>query len=711
MWGDDPFPAVDSNWKQPGRSLTTQLNQNIGKTMVNSLTFAYSANRITVTRGGLTPDLNSQLNTAIPGIFPDSDKEYGAERGHAIFSGRGSYSDDLQNMAPFSNNQNLFAFKDDYSALWGRHFVKVGGVFSYNQKNEDVFDQGSAESSHFNDSVGLTGSGDNTGNPIADLLYAGMAFDFSEAKAERSIQQRWKDLELYASDSWKMTPRVTIDYGLRWSRFMNPYDLGNTISSFDPTTFKPALGSDACNGMLIPPGSTGCQAAGLAGGTPGPNDSLAKVKNNFFQPRLGAAWDVNGDGKTAVRAGVGKFYERESLQNGLNLGFNPPFNRVLVGSRTLDSNAEPFEGAFASTDGIPAYGLDTSGRMGYSWQWNVSVQRQIAKNTTIEVGYVGSKGSDLLLPYDVNQVVPGDRLAYVQAGSDVDALAALRPYGVFGDANISILDHRGHSMYNSLQAQIVSHFGRGSQFQASYTLSRTTGNVTLNGNENGVDEGSVSDLSNLGLDQGFTQTHRPHIFNASLVLALPSLANQSKGVRAILGDWELGTIVQASSGHPLTVYDGDIPDLVNGISGTGLTANQRPNLVSGADCNSSGGLKEQFLNPAAWTIVGIPFGTFGNSPRGVCLGPGFFQTDLAFYKNIPLGGHVTGQFRFEIFNVFNRVNFTDVDTSLNPIDATFNTGDPSTATSITAFTPSGSFGQAGGTRDPRQAQFGFKITF
>jgi hypothetical protein len=711
LWGDDPFPAVDSNWKQPGRSLTAQLNQNVGKSMVNALTFAYSANRITVTRGGLTPDLNGQINAAIPGMFPDSGKEYGADRGHPIFFGRGSYGDDLQNMAPFSNNQNLFAFKDDYSALLGRHFVKVGGIFSYNQKNEDVFDQGSAESSMFGDAVGLTGQGDTTGNEIADLLYQGMAFDFSEAKAERSIQQRWRDLELYASDSWKWRPGVTIDFGLRWSRFENPYDLGDTISSFDPSTFNPALGADACNGMLVPPGSTACQAAGLQGGTPGPNRSLAKVKNSFFQPRLGIAWDVFGDGKTAVRSGVGKFYQRESLQNGLNLGFNPPFNRVLVGSRTLDSNAEPFPDAFAPTDGIPQYGLDTSGRMGYNWQWNVSVQREIARNTTIEVGYVGSKGIDLLLPYDVNQVAPGNRLAYIQAGTDTEVLSTLRPYGVFGDANIAILDHGGHSMYNSLQAQLVTHFGRGSQFQASYTLSRTTGNVTLTGGENGVGSAAVSDLSNRGLDQGFTETHRPHIFNASLVYALPALESQSTAVRAILGDWELGTIVQASSGRPVTVLDGRIPGLVNGISGTGLTSNQRPNLVSGTNCNATSGPEEQFLNPSAWTLVGIPFGTFGNSPRGVCLGPGFFQTDLAFYKTVPLGGHVKGQIRIEIFNVFNRANFTGVSRSLNPIDVTYNTGDPSTATSITAFTPSGSFGQATGTRDPRQAQFGFKVTF
>jgi hypothetical protein len=129
------------------------------------------------------------------------------------------------------------------------------------------------------------------------------------------------------------------------------------------------------------------------------------------------------------------------------------------------------------------------------------------------------------------------------------------------------------------------------------------------------------------------------------------------------------------------------------------------------DCHASGGSKEQFLNPAAWTLVDIPFGTFGNSPRGVCSGPGFFQTDLAFYKNVPISGHVKAQLRFEIFNVFNRANFVGVNTSLSPSDVTFDTGSAATATKITAYTPSGAFGQATSTRDPRQAQFGFKLMF
>jgi len=710
LWGDDPFPAVDSNWDQPGRSLTAQLNQNIGKTMVNTLTFAYSANVIKVTRGGLTPQLNDEINAAIPGIFPDSVKEYGANRGHPIFFGRGSYGDDVQNMAPFKNNQNLYAFKDDFSAVKGTHFLKAGMILSFNQKNEDVFDQGSAESSMFGDAVGFSGDGTTTNNEIADLLLKGMAFDFSEARAERSIQQRWRDVEAYAQDSWKISPHVTIDYGLRWSRFENPLDLGDTISSFDPTAFVASLGADACNGMLVPPGSTACADAGLQGGKDGPNRSLAETLNHF-QPRFGFAWDIFGDGKTALRGGVGQFYQRESLQNGLNLGFNPPFNRVLVGSRTLDSNAEPFDGAFASTDGVPQYGLDTSGKMGYNWQYNVSVQREIAHNTTLEVGYVGSKGFDLLQPYDINVIAPNDRLAYIHAGSDSDAAAALRPYGMFGDTQIAILDHTGKTTYNSLQTQLVSRFGHGSQFQASYTLSKTTGNVTLIGGENSVGSSSVSDPYNRALDDGHTLTHRPHIFNASLVLALPALSDKSPAMRAVFGDWEIGTIVQASSGRPVTVLNGGISGLINGISGTGQTANQRPNLVSGQDCQSSGGSKEQFLNPDAWTVVGIPFTSFGNSPRGACLGPGFFQTDLAFYKNIKFGGHMKGQFRFEIFNVFNTVNFVGVSASLRPRNVTFDTGDASTATMITGATNSGTFGQATGTRDPRQAQFGFKLMF
>src|SRR3954464_9957807 len=126
LWGADPFPAVDSNWDQPGKSFVAQLNQSIGEHAVNTLQFSYSANQISVTRGGATPDLNDQINAAIPTLFPNASREYAGQEGHPVFWGGGGY-DALWNEAPFHNNQDLFIFKDDYSAVFGKHIIKAGG--------------------------------------------------------------------------------------------------------------------------------------------------------------------------------------------------------------------------------------------------------------------------------------------------------------------------------------------------------------------------------------------------------------------------------------------------------------------------------------------------------------------------------------------------------------------------------------------------------
>jgi Carboxypeptidase regulatory-like domain/TonB-dependent Receptor Plug Domain len=717
LWGDDPFPAVDSNWDQPGKSFVASLNTTLGSKAVNTLQFSYSANKITVTRGGTQPELNSEINSLIPSVFPSSSHEYAGQEGHPVFWGSGGY-DPLWNEAPFHNNQDLFVFRDDYSLVFGKHLLKVGGLFSTNKKNEDVGGFGSFENSAFWGGAGLLGTdGVTTGNVLADFLLKDMTLGFTETSAQRQVPQRWRDVEAYVSDSWKPTSRLTVDYGLRYSIFYNPYAADNKIMSFDPATFNPALGGDPCNGLLQPPGTTWCQDAGLRGGTTGPNRSLFPQDFNNIAPRLGVAWDINGDGKSALRAGLGQFFLRERLSPGLNVGNNPPFITTVTGSRLLDTNVEPCDGCFGQTLGSPKSGREQTSKTPNNWQWNISYQREILPHTTWDIGYVGNKGVDLLRTADINQVLPGDRdgngvddrLQFVTTPGGT-GVGDLRPFGVFGNSQITMWEHSGHSMYHSMQTQVISRWGA-SQLQASYTLSRNRANVALDDSSGGLSATeSRLDLTNPAADEGYANTDRRHVFNAALVLAFPTLEADHGLRRALLGGWEVGAIVQAASGQAVTVTTGSLPDLNGGPSGTGYTDNQRPNMVAGVSCRADDSSNpEQILNPAAVRLVDFQLGTIGNEERGACRGPGMFQTDLAFYKTLRATGRAQVQLRFEIFNVFNRVNFLSqgLNTSLSPQSVTL---DP-TGTKIIAFTPAGNFGQATRTRDARQAQFGLKITF
>jgi hypothetical protein len=712
LWGDSPWSVVGSDWDQPGRSLVAQLNHNIGSSMTNTLTFSYSANVITATRIGQSSVVD-EVNTLIPTAYPASVKEAGGAGQPAFwgFWATGPYGY-LWNQAPWKNNQNLYVLKDDFSAVVGKHFLKAGVLMSTNAKNEEP-GNASLESVQFGGAAGFvtpTGyvPGLTTGNVIADMLLKGTVYATTELKTNKSIQQRWRDLELYVADSYKVTPRVTADFGLRLSHLEPPWAADDAQANFVLSTVNPALGNSPCNGMEYPPGKNPCPALGLEGGSDAPTRGLVPIKFLWVAPRLGVAWNVFGDGKTSIRGGVGLFYQRERLNPGLVLGLNPPISGSAAVTRTLDS-ATPVVGEAAPEYGAPGNALEMTAGNTHNWQWNVAVEREIFRNTLVELAYVGSKGLGLLGQTNLNEVPPQNRLAYAQTGDP--ALRPLNGITGIGNGDLPLWQHNRDSIYHGLQIAATSRFAHGSVLALAYTWSKLIATGPVDDAGGGFDWNlAYTDSTQPNLDRARGGTDRTHMFSGSLVLALPKLQDRSRFVRNVLGDWEFTTIVQAGTGYPVTVW-ASVPGL-NGPAGTG-GAEQRPNRVVGQACTVSTANEVQWLNPAAFTLDGYQIGANGTAGRNICDGPGMFQTDASLYKNIKLGPRVKLQLRFEVFNVFNTVNFRAdwLNTGYNAENVVFDTGNSATATKIISAMPPANFGQFTVARDPRMIQFGVRLAF
>jgi hypothetical protein len=727
-WGNNALGPIGQSWDQPGRVVLGKLSKTIGATAVNDFAFSYSANRITITPAGTNPGLVQQLNDTIPTFFPLSGKTYGDKGPAAWINCCGLPS--VWTIAPWQNQQDLYTWQDDFSFVKGRHTIKMGGLYSRNYKAE----QGAnPEFGIIGGPVGLNGfkgAANQTLYGISDLELANMAVGWSENVNLFKVRNVWHDVEFYVTDNWRVTPRLTVEYGFRWS-FLPPVYLSNDqYTLFNPAAFNPALGNASCNGLLYSPGLTSNPCPAGQGGVRGSTRALMDSNNHTIAPRIGIAWDPTGTGKWAVRLGLGQFFNRDRLWPlqlaGSNAPFNPSFSSVNGNGRFLDSTSQLpacTPNCFGTGLGTPSTGQETSNNVPNSWQWNVSVQHEIFRNSKLEVAYVGNKNLHWEAITDVNAVSPANRLNYVQnenTGSSA-LLSSLRPFGT-GVANNSIkyYTHASSSYYQGLQA-LYNMRVHNVTFQAAYTYSK------LLANSQRIDSPPFNvDADNLRASWGPDILNHPHIFSTGLLYDFPLLQGQNAFVRGAFGSWQASTLVGASSGPSIST-------LLNGVQGLGdpagvgngsATNQDRPNRVAGQSCRTSGMDATQFINPNLFTVNGYQLGHIGNAGIGTCLGPGNTNVDLGVDKNFKITERIKAQFRFEFFNLFNHPSYSAQDVINNQTigfnsvvygDASGKAAPLTGATQILSATPNpgSNFGRSQSIRENgyRQLQYALKFIF
>jgi hypothetical protein len=671
FWGDTPFPTLSSDWEQPSRSFAVKLANTLSPSTVNEFQFSRSGNDIFVSTSPSGNAVQQQVASAFPTVFPRVE----GTGVPTVGWGAGGYGN-LWHQAPWENHQDLNIWKDDLSVVLGSHSTKFGVLYSRNRKDE----QPSGGSGIYT----IQTDGSRTNSLITDLLLKDLPIlQYTELQRQDTTLGRWRDFEFYGTDTWKVRPNLTLTLGLRYSYFPPAFAEDDRISNWIPERYD---GRNLNSGYVR---ADQAEAAGLP-------RALVNPYKWGIQPRLGLAWDVKGDGKTALRMGFGRYLSRSNvIASLLRMALDPPWTtQVDTGwnasavsladcptCRTLDNANATVLGAQAANVGA-VNSVDPNFKPPESWQWNLTVSHEVMKNTVAEVSYVGNHGLHIwrLVNGSYNAVLPQFR-AQVANGADANNFRR------FGFANAITRDEStGDSSYHAMQVWVDRRFTDRLAFQGAYTWSHTISNVPTQSFIS-----ATTDVFNYDQDRGDADLDRRHAFVFNAVYVLPSFKKRGALANGVLGDWQFNTIASFYSGTPLNI--------ITGVdrAGLGNSTTQRPNLVSGVplyiDNPSDSSL---LINQAAFTLPAP--GTFGNLPRGFVRAPGIKNIDFSMAKNWKMRERYTIQFRAEMFNVFNFVNFRGNNLSVagGGIDNTLSNG---------------GFGRAGSTRGPREIQFGLKLNF
>jgi hypothetical protein len=554
----------------------------------------------------------------------------------------------------FHNDAFSIPFQDDTTWIHGQHIVRFGVAVTPEGKSE------LANPSDNNTNGTYTFLGTTTQSPLADFLL-GDASNYTETALDPFGKYRWYNLEGYVEDQVKVQSNLTLTAALRYEYYQPEREKNNMLGGFDPAFYSASSAPVVSPSGVITSNGNLLDGIIVAGQNtyPGANSSpygrsLFPSHKTGFAPRIGFSWDPFSNGKMAVRAGYGIYYDRWGSYSQFG-AYNPPFNSsVNITSTSLNN-----PGGVSGT--VYPSGLNTTlapWKYPMVQKYSLSVQREIAQDTSAAIAYVGTRGTHLLGFYDFNQGQPNADVAAAEAvGNAAPNPDYYRPYQGFGAINAYATVFS--SNYNSLQASLIHRLRHGLSFQASYTYSKV---LTDNPGPNGSQYNTTfpQDSHNIAAEYGPADFDRTHILSFNYSWQLPFFSGANRAVKTALGGWQISGITEFQSGAPLTV------DLPNDQAGVG-SYNQRPDQVGNPfqagtiAANPGCTAPSQVRNLASWfnpcAFVPSALGTFGDESPGAFRGPHFQNWDMGLAKNVTIREGDTLQFQLEAFNVFNHPNW------------------------------------------------------
>jgi hypothetical protein len=603
---------------------------------------------------------------------------------------------------PKRGADTVFGFTDSWSWIRGAHNLKFG---FYGERIREYEGEQGTYPGQFD--FGRDVNNPNDSNYAYANAILGNFTSYSESTARNGDQRRGSTLEWYAQDNWKLTRKLTLDYGVRLSYFVPDYWADNKAVNFDPTRydlskrvqlFEPALNAagqrvarNPLTGDLAPvvfigaivPNSgqvvNGAVLQGAAGYPKGFQDS----RGIQWGPRLGFAYDPFGDGKTAIRGGGGIFYNNRYRPGSLNR--NPPsqFTPFLYYGTFADyinTASVLFPSAFSA--------IARSGEVPTVYNLSFGVQRDIGHQTVIDVAYVSTLARHLQQTRDINLIPYGAR--FLPQNQDPTAGRPrldnfFRPY--VGYTGIGYVESASSSNYHSLQVQANRRFSRGLQFGGAWTWSKTMDFTDTDG-------GTVATYAPSRIwDYGKAGFDRTHVLAVNWLWEAPGGSKlwNTRLSRVAFDHWQVSGIVTFMSGAPTPI----ILSTVDGADITGGGDGVRPNVLSNPILSKGDQTISRFFNPDVFARPAV--GDRGNAPKDVIRSPGINNWDLTFLKEFPIKERVRFTFRWEMYNAFNHTQFVSVDNT-----ARFDAAGKQT---------NQRFGAVIANRDPRRMQASLRLAF